>query len=762
VPPISPPPLCAPRPGYLPAYLGNGLIGLRCPPIPFLDGTAMVNGFAGIDPSDGVEGFSRVPFPLAADLEIDGVRLSSAREHVRFVEQAYDFETAELRTTLEYTPDGASARLVVTTFCSRTLPTIALQQLEVELDRAVDVRLIVGLDPTGVPGVAEYRAGSAGRDTAHEPDAILVWHSPGSVSLCGLAYRSQLDGVGGAEVDRRVRRHDQRGRLSTAYAFRARRGRRYVVHQATSLVADLGHPHPDDEAARLQAQVAAMGWDAVREANRAAWRELWRSRIVIDGASKRWQAVTDASLFYLLTSVHPSSIAGTSLFGLAYWPNYHYYRGHVMWDIETFIVPPLWLLQPDAAQAILDYRVRHLDDARRLAKIVGWRGALYPWESCPLHGEEATPGATPPNRDMTSFLVALAFSGYLHATGDRDALRRWAWPVLKAVADFALSRVIPSERGFELRDTVGPAEITNGSVDNAAFVNMAASRTLEEAGAFARAIGERPPQAWARVARELVVPRAKAGHIVNHDRFRIDRWLGETPEGAAGIWPLGYRVPPEVERATFRFATQEQAPRYAGVPMLSGFLAYYAAAAGLPDLASELLERGYGDFIDQPFLETDEFTRRRADLPRAAPMFANIGAYLQTLIYGYPGIRVGPGDPASWCERPVVLPPGWRGISIERVWARGEPWSLEARAGAPAARFIPEFGPRRTRAARPGPNVPLDSSAFVRHNLLHRSSKEKRTWRARSRQEPSTAPQGPKAGSARAPGTSRSVRRSSD
>jgi protein-glucosylgalactosylhydroxylysine glucosidase len=684
--PLSPPALRAARPEHLPAYVGNGLIGLRCPWIPFLDGTAMVNGFAGIDPGDGVEGFSRVPYPLAADIRVSGVLLSQARERVRLIEQVYDFATAELRTELEFAADGATARIRVVTLCSRTLPTIALQEVEVSTDRPADLELIAGVDPTGVPGEPEYRTGSTGRDTRFEPDALLVWSSPGAVSLCGIAYRTEL--ASAVRAERRLHRHDERGRLVTIYRLRARADRRYVMRQATSLVADLGHPHPADQAARLQAQVASIGWDAVREAHRTAWRDLWGARIVLDGAPRRWQAITDASLFYLLTSVHPSSIAGTSLFGLAYWPTYHYYRGHVMWDIETFIVPPLVLLEPEAARAILDYRVRHLDDARRHAKIVGWRGAMYPWESCPLHGEEATPGASPPNRDHTSLDVALAFCAFIHATGDRDALRRWAWPVLEAVSDFVASRVERTDRGYEIRGTVGPAELIDETVDNAAFVNMSAARTLRETAAFARSLGEEPPPVWDEIADGLVIPRARAGHIANHDGFRIDRRKGETPEGAAGIWPVGFTVSSEIEQATFRFAATVQAPRYAGVPMLSGFLAYYATAAGLPETAAELLETGYADFIDEPFLETDEYTRRRPDLPRAAPMFANIGAYLMTLLYGYPGLRVGPEDPTSWCQRPVVLPPGWRGIRIDRVWARGETWSLDARRGAASASLV--------------------------------------------------------------------------
>ena len=684
--PLSPPPLRKARPEYLPAYVSNGLIGLRCPPIPFLDGTAMVTGFAGIDPNDGVEGFSRVPFPLAADVRVGGIALSQARDQVHLVEQCYDFATAELSTILEYCAAEATAQIEVVTLCSRTMPTIALQKLRVSVDAPVELELTAGIDPTGVPGEPEYLAGTSGRDTKFEPDALFVWSSPGAVSLCGVAYRTEFQGARG--VQRILRRHDERGRLATTYRFRARPERRYVLRQATSLVADLGHPHPADEAARLQAQVGAVGWEAVREDHRERWRDLWKARIVIDGASRRWQAITDASVFYLLTSVHPSSISGTSLFGLAYWPTYHYYRGHVMWDIETFIVPPLVLLAPESARSILDYRARHLDDARRHAKIVGWRGAMFPWESCPLHGEEATPGATPPNRDFATFEIALAFVDFIHATGDRDALRRWAWPVLEAVSEFATSRVERTARGYEINGTIGPAEMREGTVDNGAFVNASAARTLRESAAFGRSIGETPPAAWDRIADGLVIPRAADGRILNWDDFRLDRKLGETPEAAGAIWPVGLRVPPDVERETFRYATAVQAPRYAGTPMLSGFLAYYAVAAGLPDAAVELLETGYENFIDEPFLETDEYTKLRPDLPRAAPMFANAGAYLMTLIYGYPGIRIGPGEPASWCERPVVLPPDWRGIEIERVWARGEPWCMEARRGAPRADLV--------------------------------------------------------------------------
>jgi hypothetical protein len=66
-------------------------------------------------------------------------------------------------------------------------------------------------------------------------------------------------------------------------------------------------------------------------------------------------------------------------------------------------------------------------------------------------------------------------------------------------------------------------------------------------------------------------------------------------------------------------------------------------------------------------------------------MFANIGGYLTTLLYGYPGLRLGPDEPATWAERDVVLPGPWKAIHVERLWMRGEEWSLMAEAGSPAA-----------------------------------------------------------------------------
>lgn len=56
------------------------------------------------------------------------------------------------------------------------------------------------------------------------------------------------------------------------------------------------------------------------------------------------------------------------------------YRGHVFWD-ELFVLPYLNTRLPEVTAALLRYRYRRLNAARRLARAAGFAGALYPWQS---------------------------------------------------------------------------------------------------------------------------------------------------------------------------------------------------------------------------------------------------------------------------------------------------------------------------------------------------------------------------------------------
>src|SRR4051794_6351143 len=193
--PISPPPVRRYRPDFLPAYLCNGIVGLRVGRLGLIDGLATLNGFAGLDADTGVESLARIPYPLGGDLEVAGVRLAHAPELARLREQRYDFATGELHTSFVFRTPGATAEVEVLTFCSRSLPTLVLQEVRVTVDRACDVVLSAKVDHNGVPGRFRERDTRTRGSTGDTAEGSLVWESHGGVAACGVAYWSELQGA---------------------------------------------------------------------------------------------------------------------------------------------------------------------------------------------------------------------------------------------------------------------------------------------------------------------------------------------------------------------------------------------------------------------------------------------------------------------------------------------------------------------------------------------------------------------------------------
>ena len=590
--PLSPPAINSRAADALPPYLANGIIGIRHPGLPHLPGTTMVNGFAGLHPADGVEGFARAPYALAIDVRLGDVWASSAPEWVELTGQRHDFASGELFTSWRFRVGGTTATVEMVAFCSRTVPAIAALEVTVRTDEIADLEIAAGVDPTDVPGFASDVAQPQDQGPNEGVDGRLRWHSSGDIASLGVAYSTSA--IGDASAERSTSASDARGWFSTTWRVRARAGRRYGVQLLTALVPDLSHARPDEQAGRVASLGASLGFDGLRDANRATWRETWRGRIEIDGADARWQAITDASMFYLLSSVHASSLASTSLFGLAYWPDYDYYHGHVMWDIETFTVPPLLLLDPGAAHALLEYRFRHLEAARRLAALHGRRGAMYPWESCPQHGEESTPGARPYTEDHVTLDVALAFASYVHATGDRDYARRVAWPVLRSVAEWVLSRVERTRRGYEIRRTVGPARGVRAGRQQCLHQHGRRPHARGGGGMRRRSWASTPPLRWSR-GRRRARPAARQTRTGDRQprRGAPGRAAGRRARGCGR--PVSRSAIEHRPRASSRPTGTRRSSRphaTSGAPMLSALLGVYAARAGEPDLAMDLLERG--------------------------------------------------------------------------------------------------------------------------------------------------------------------------
>ncbi len=92
-----------------------------------------------------------------------------------------------------------------------------------------------------------------------------------------------------------------------------------------------------------------------------------------------------ASLYYIysslpsLTSVEAdpngASFAGIAPGGLARGQLGADYNGHIFWDQETWMMPPIALFRPELARIMLNYRIRRIGEAQLRAQDGGYNGA---------------------------------------------------------------------------------------------------------------------------------------------------------------------------------------------------------------------------------------------------------------------------------------------------------------------------------------------------------------------------------------------------
>src|SRR5699024_8644291 len=142
---------------------------------------------------------------------------------------------------------------------------------------------------------------------------------------------------------------------------------------------------------------------------------FWESADVqVEGHPQVQQAVRFA-LFHLLQATargEKRPIAAKGLTGPGY-------EGHVFWEAETYVIPVLIHTAPEAAHQALRWRHSVLDRARARARVLGLRGASFPWRT--INGDECSaywPAGTAGFH--VSADIAYATQLYIDATGDDD------------------------------------------------------------------------------------------------------------------------------------------------------------------------------------------------------------------------------------------------------------------------------------------------------------------------------------------------------
>jgi kojibiose phosphorylase len=553
-----------------------------------------------------------------------------------------------------------------------------------------------------VPATAASDLRSSGRDSV-----VLSFRTPDDRYQVALATRSILEAEEGRQPVPEVDLHA--GELVSRWQVDAQIGLTWRLNRFVTLHTSRESDRPGEAARSHVNRVLEQDVRTILLGHAASWEERWRAADVIVEGDEAAQRAIRFAVYHLIAAANPDdehvSIGARSLTGGAY-------KGHVFWDTEIYMLPFFIFTQPEAARALLMYRYHTLPAARRNARTLGWRGALYAWESADT-GEETTPRSViAPNGEVIEILngeqenhisadVAYAVWQYWTAAEDEAFFRRAGAEILIETARFWASRGDMGEDGrYHIRRVIGPDEY-HDNVDDNAYTNVMAQWNLERGAEATRLLQERWPETWRELVDRLALASdepARWSELASamytgfdpstglFEQFRgyfdleeidlaayeprtvpMDILLGrertrssqvvKQPDVVLLLYLLWDRFPPEVREANFHYYE----PRCGHGSSLSPSI-HALVAARLNDL--ELAQRY---FVQAAEIDLADNMGNAASGVHAA----GLGGLWQAAVFGFGGLQFGP-------EGPILdphLPANWRRLAVTVRW-RGKTTAL--------------------------------------------------------------------------------------
>lgn len=614
---------------YYGTDVANGCIGMMTSRTPFRSKSVMISNVYDGKSRHGVSRIAQAPDPFALDMTVDGdsVNLASVGKIV----QALDMRKAVFSSEFSV-PGKVGVRYSFRAL--RNLPYAGLVSVEVKAKRNVTLR---------VSGRIMQPKGFQAVDTS-------VITQP----ISGHRY----------EISRLRGRTPQRGVLMCAAAcaffdsgeplteeVTLRKGEALRFHILGSVVPDTDFADPWNEAERFVIYGLGEGSQRLVMRHEALWDELWKGDIIIEGDAEA-QVFARSALYQLYSNATEGRAASIPPFGLSD----REYCGHVFWDSELWMYPPMLFLAPGIARSMMDYRTQRLEGALRKALSYGYRGALFPWES-DYSGDESCPtnALTGTFEHHISSDVSIGVWNYFRMSGDKDWLAVEGYPVLREVADFWVSRVDWNDDGScSIRNVVGADEFAQG-VDDNAFTNASAIVALKAACSAASVLGVTPDPSWEKTASALKILNREDGVT---DEFA--GYAGQTVKQADVnllAYPLGVVTDPLQVRADLEYYGPRIHPH--GPAMSQAILALEWSRLGEGAKAYELYQKALEGHLHGPFLSFSE-TAGHGDIC----FMTGLGGLLQTFINGFCGLEL---TDEGLVQLPAALPPHWKSITVKGV-----------------------------------------------------------------------------------------------
>lgn len=641
---------------YYGITVANGMIGIVSSPEPFKVKDVVLAGAYDLYGRGRVSNFLRSFNLLNMNLDIDGHRID-AKDASNF-KQELDMHHASFTGSFDY---KGSARVSYTYYALRQLPFTVLEDISITATKDIE---IIGSSVMEAPdALKEVQNYYNEIDRPHVLISLLtsVARSPtGKLLMC--ASTTFLFNEPHGQEPRVVHEMWDNNMHLMKFTHKIKAGETYRFSIAGSSITSAHHDDPLNEAERLTIFAKLQGHDRLLMFHNKAWDDLWKSDITIDGDPQAQQDV-HSMIYHLYSFVREGTSLSPSPMGLSGLG----YNGHVFWDADLWMFPPLLLLHPELGKSFVEYRYERLEAAKKNAFANGYKGAMFPWESAGT-GVEETPvwALSGPFEHHITACVGLAAWQYYCVTQDKAWLREKGWPLLSSTADFWASRVERNGAGhYDIKNVVAADEWAE-NVDNNSFTNAAAKANLRAATEAAAVLGITADPGWANVADNIPVLQLPNGITKEHETYH-----GEGIKQADAnllAYPLTEIKDPERVRKDLEYY-ETRVPNEGTPAMTQAVFALLYARLGNGEKAYHFFKDAYQPNLNPPFRVIAE-TKGGTN-----PYFATgAGGILQTMLMGFGGLQI---TPEGLTQLKSVLPSNWKGLTISGIGVEKKTYTVK-------------------------------------------------------------------------------------
>lgn len=625
---------------YAPAPMANGCIGILPQKEPFAVEHVMLNHVFDAASPHVVSRVMRGINPFCLSMKIDNKKVDTS--NISDWQQTIDMRRAVHQTSF-HTLEKADVSYELCAL--RNLPYAGLIRVTVQAckDMLLEVHSGMGIPDDYSQSSIRYREMEADGNRMYmlESDATSRFGYRRVASTSSFLFNGEQIKPMYDEATREL-----------FFSIQLKKGETFCFSLVGSVCSSRDFFDPYNEAERQVIYAVHEGEEALMQAHYRLWDELWQSDIRIEGDDDA-QRIVRFALFNLYSSCRGGSRLSIPPMGLSL----QGYNGHIFWDTELWMYPPMLLLNQDIARSMLDYRFDRLPAARKKALAYGYRGAMFPWESDDS-GEEATPthALTGPFEHHITADIGIACWNYYCVTRDMRWLQREGYPLLKEIADFWASRVTRNQDGsYSIHNVTGADEYANGVTDNA-FTNGAASLALRYACQAAEICGEKVPEIWRAIGENIRILQFENGVTREHSTYKGE--MIKQADANLLAYPLGLITDEYRQRQDLEYYA-ERIDQKDGPAMSYSVYCVQYARMGEADKAYEMFRRCYEPNLRKPFGVISETPTSNN------PYFmTGAGGLLQAVLNGFCGLQI---TDEGIVQLPSVLPSHWKRVTVTGV-----------------------------------------------------------------------------------------------